>query len=56
MNAWCRERCGVNGYATTSREDRTGPGLPRQILHMHFAAEQDAQAFALQFGLPYQPK
>jgi hypothetical protein len=56
INAWCRARCGVDGYATSSREDRSGPGLPRTILLVHFAAEQDARAFALAFGLSYRPR
>lgn len=50
MESWARAKCGAEGYATTSREDRSGPGLPRMILRVHFAAEQDAHALA--FGLP----
>lgn len=56
MHAWVRARCGNDGYMTTSREDRTGPGLPRQILRMHFADEATARAFAAGFGLPYPAK
>jgi hypothetical protein len=53
MNAWAKRTCGNDGYATMSREDRSGPGTPQQILRMHFADEATARAFALEFGLPY---
>jgi hypothetical protein len=53
MDDWARGRCGLDGYATTSREDRSGPGLPQTILRVHFARSEDAQAFATAFGLPY---
>lgn len=55
IDAWCRARCGA-AYATTSREDRSGPGLPQTILRVHFAHDQDARAFALAFGLPHPTK
>ena len=53
MNGWARGRCGLDGYMTTSREDRSGPGMPRTTLRVHFARSEDAQAFAAAFGLPY---
>jgi len=34
MEAWARARCGAESYATTSREDRSAPGLPRTILRV----------------------
>jgi hypothetical protein len=52
MNAWARAMCGADGYAITTREDRSEPGLPRTILRMHFRDEPMARAFAAAFGLP----
>jgi hypothetical protein len=52
MNAWCLARCGNAGYLTTSRQDRSGPGLPNQIMLVHFADDAVAEAFAREFGLP----
>jgi hypothetical protein len=53
MYIWARRACGSDGYMTTSREDRTGPGLPKMILRVHFGDESKARAFAREFGLSY---
>jgi hypothetical protein len=48
----------ADGYATTGGEDRSGPDLPQTFVcfHFHFPDERDAEAFALAFGLPYDPR
>jgi hypothetical protein len=55
MQAWAQARCGADGYATTSREDRSGSGLPQTILRVHFGDEETARVFAAGFGVPYPP-
>jgi hypothetical protein len=56
MQAWCHDRLGPDGFVTSSRVDRAPDGMPQDVLRVHFAAEQDAQAFALAFGLPHPTK
>jgi hypothetical protein len=52
MHAWAQRTCGNDGYATSSREDRSSDA-PAQILRVHFADEANARAFAREFGLSY---
>ena len=55
MQPWCQGRLGSDAFVTSSRVYRAPDGLQRDILRV-FAAEQNAQAFALAFDLPYRPK
>jgi hypothetical protein len=53
MMAWCSERVGQDGYATSFREDCDTSTGPMRIGYViwHFADEQAAKYFAAHFEL-----
>jgi hypothetical protein len=56
MSAWCRERCGADGFVTSMRVDRAPDRTPLEILLVHFRDEATAGAFAQAFGLMRPPE
>ena len=48
MTAWASERCGPNGYATSSRSVEMKGGF-RDIIIWHFPTAKDSNAFQVRF-------